>query len=91
LIERALPDPAVYAGFRQASLESVRWSTASVHPANGKPYPFEPGEAGRYSLCAEFALPSDQEPRAPPRRSDDRFWSHPAGPHCFEIEARDRG
>lgn len=60
-------------------------------PAVGKPYPYEPGEDGRYALCAEFALPSDQEPRMPPRRSDDRFWSHPAGPHCFEIEARDRG
>ena len=48
-------------------------------PRSGEPYGYEPGEAGRYRLCATF----EHE-----RRSRfDPFWDHPAGRHCFEINA----
>lgn len=49
-------------------------------PLTDAPYEYRPLEAaGRYQLCAEFALPS-------PDTSRDRFWEHPEGRHCFDLD-----
>lgn len=65
-----------------------------VDPETGEPYAFRPtgafmpaGERA-YELCATFNLdaPTDQASlRTYPYR--ERFWRHPAGYHCFDLEA----
>ena len=49
-------------------------------PLTDEPYEYRLLEAeGRYQLCAKFALPS-------PETSRDRFWKHPSGPHCYDLD-----
>ncbi|MEM1263496.1 MAG: hypothetical protein AAGH76_13930 [Pseudomonadota bacterium] len=52
-------------------------------PVTGIPYEYEIVDAGRYRLCAEFATARDAY-------SDDDFWTHPKGRHCFALEAKRR-
>jgi hypothetical protein len=59
-------------------------TTDGRDPSTGHPYGYAPQGGRRYELCAEFAQPSSA-PREPER---DRFWLHPAGRHCFRLEAR---
>lgn len=51
-------------------------------PLTGEPYEYRPLDDERYQLCAEFALPTPE-----PVRNRDRFWQHPAGRHCFDLDA----
>lgn len=49
-------------------------------PLTDEPYEYRTLEAeGQYQLCAEFALPSPEPHR-------DRFWEHPSGRHCFDLD-----
>lgn len=70
--------------------ELARDRTATVpsidDPESGELYEYRPGESGSYQLCAEFD--SRWEELEPPDRASTRFWSHPAGRHCFDIEVR---
>lgn len=66
-------------------------------PETGLPFVYEIVDSRSYRLCATFARDTRQDPQR--RRSTvhfdkDRFplnqevvrdWSHPSGPHCFEI------
>ena len=51
-------------------------------PVSGLPYAYEPRDARRYRLCADFGT----DTRAQDRRGlpVDAGWRHPAGRHCFE-------
>ncbi|GAB4366721.1 MAG: hypothetical protein OHK0021_10120 [Bryobacter sp.] len=51
-------------------------------PATQKDYEYLSGEGPKYQLCATFELPSDPLPNG---RKDE--WSHPAGRHCFTLDA----
>ena len=52
-------------------------------PVSGLPYAYEPRDARRYRLCADFGTDNT---RAQDRRGlpVDAGWRHPAGRHCFE-------
>ncbi|HSM50943.1 MAG TPA: DUF5671 domain-containing protein [Thermoanaerobaculia bacterium] len=55
-------------------------------PETGAPYELRLLGESRFALCADFARPSP-----PPRQPrEDSFWNHPAGRHCFEVEATAR-
>jgi hypothetical protein len=53
-------------------------------PETGEPYRYEQLTDDRYRLCATFARDSPPD-RWGPRRD---FWSHGAGAHCFELQAK---
>lgn len=59
-----------------------------VDPETREPYTFRAAGDKAYELCASFSLdaPTDQASlRMYPYR--ERFWRHPAGYHCFDLEA----
>ncbi len=59
-----------------------------VDPETRAPYAFRAAGDKAYQLCATFSLdaPTDQASlRMHPYR--ERFWRHPAGYHCFDLEA----
>lgn len=59
-----------------------------VDPETREPYTFRATGDKAYELCATFSLdaPTDQASlRMYPYR--ERFWRHPAGTHCFDLEA----
>ncbi len=53
-------------------------------PGSGAAYHYEPLGGARYRLCATFQTDTTRLP-LPARRSV--FRVHPAGPHCFEVDA----
>jgi Domain of unknown function (DUF5671) len=54
-----------------------------VDPITRAPYEYHPGQGSRYQLCATFAQSSDS--RETPSTPDP--WIHPAGHHCFSLDA----
>jgi hypothetical protein len=65
-----------------AHLDEVRGVTVS-DPVTGAPYEYQPGQGSQYDLCATFSMDSHRQTN-PPRAG---FWSHPAGRHCFTLDA----
>ena len=59
-------------------------SSSDRDPETGELYSYELLGTDRYRLCATFGRASPTEGRAP--RGD--FWTHAAGRHCFELEAK---
>ena len=52
-----------------------------VDPETGEPYIYQVKDDTTYELCATFSLE---------RNSDvNVFWNHPAGRHCFTVDALD--
>jgi hypothetical protein len=49
-------------------------------PVTHAHYEYRPGSGSHYELCASFARPSDAI-------SEQRQWVHPAGHHCFPLDA----
>lgn len=68
------------------SLDQIR--NAYIKPADpesGTLFEYHPKTPTTYDLCATFAAPSldwDQQ------KADRGFWAHPAGRHCFAIDAK---
>jgi type II secretory pathway pseudopilin PulG len=60
-------------------------------PQSDEPYEYRITGEKTYELCATFVL-EDSEPerihRA--RRNSEQFWSHGAGPTCFQLEVWER-
>ncbi|WP_064749212.1 hypothetical protein [Lysobacter antibioticus] len=57
-------------------------------PETAQPYGYHPGESARYRLCARFAADTGDERRRDAMRYGVEWnWRHPAGPHCFELDA----
>ena len=70
-----------------ATLDALAQGTdrtlALADPQTGARYGYEPGEARRFRLCADFATDSRiAVRRAEPWSGED--WQHPAGRHCFQ-------
>jgi hypothetical protein len=57
---------------------------AGRDPEDGRPYGYRVLSEKTYELCAEFREPSP----APEARAAGDFWSHGAGPQCFQFEAK---
>ena len=58
----------------------LRVSRFPADPVSRAAYGYRATGASSYELCASFATESD--PDAPPD-----VWRHPAGDHCFALEA----
>ena len=59
---------------------SSPWAALDVtDPVTNEPYEYRPLGGASYMLCAVFERASDSR--------DDPRWSHPAGRHCFTLEA----
>jgi hypothetical protein len=52
-------------------------------PITHAPYEYRSGQGSQYQLCATFTRASDQRETA----SGPNPWIHPAGHHCFSIDA----
>jgi hypothetical protein len=64
---------------RLDQLAGIAW----VDPISRTPYDYRVKEGSRYELCANFSLESPQSESN--RRPS--YWSHPAGQHCFQLNA----
>ena len=65
-----------------------------VDPETSRPYEYEVISETKYRLCANFSLVSEEIKQNSARYdmgylNYNEFWQHPAGRHCFEIEAQD--
>ncbi len=56
-------------------------------PVTGAAYEYRPAGGRAYELCATFDAASEAR-RAPERGAAPGYWRHPAGRHCFALEAR---
>ena len=50
-------------------------------PESGQRYDYTVKDATTYELCATFSLERDSDVEV--------FWNHPAGRHCFTVDALD--
>jgi hypothetical protein len=60
-------------------------------PVTEEPYEYRVTGADTYELCATFAAESPGREIRWAREEHAVFWRHPAGRHCFELEAREVG
>lgn len=58
-------------------------------PVTDEPYRFRVTGEGTYELCATFAAEAPGRPARGFWRYRTTFWHHPAGEHCFELEAEE--
>jgi hypothetical protein len=58
-------------------------------PATGARYEYHPKSGTAYELCATFATDSatDSADEGNGFRAGYSFWSHPAGHHCYQLDA----
>lgn len=60
-------------------------SISKTDPVSDEPYSYERLNSTRYQLCAEFATDSDDYRLQDLPDTRDKFWTHPTGRHCFEL------
>ncbi|HEY2001852.1 MAG TPA: DUF5671 domain-containing protein [Acidobacteriaceae bacterium] len=58
-------------------------ANAFVDPITRVPYDYHPRQGSQYELCANFARSSERSDLPPGQRQ----WIHPAGHHCFKLDA----
>ena len=58
-----------------------------VDPITNETFEYVPAQGGQYQLCAVFAARSPREEDNQPLRGDSNAWAHPAGRHCFVLDA----
>jgi len=58
-----------------------------VDPVTHSAFEYYPAQGSRYQLCAVFAARSRRENDNQPIRVDPNAWTHPAGHHCFLLDA----
>jgi hypothetical protein len=68
------------ASLEQAANKAVGEQLNLRDPETGAPYGYRIPDESTYELCANFSQPRDA--------SVSVFWNHPAGEHCFRIDAR---
>ena len=56
--------------------------TGHTDPVTGHLYNYRAGTGSRFELCGHFET-------AGPPSSGDQIWRHPAGRHCFELDAQE--
>ena len=67
-------------------------SLADLHgvytdPITHQAFEYRPAQGSQYQLCAVFAARSPRENDNPLPRVDPDAWTHPAGHHCFPLDA----
>jgi hypothetical protein len=58
-------------------------------PVTEEPYRYELTGESTYRLCATFATEAPGRPAQGSWRYRPTFWHHPAGEHCFALEAEE--
>jgi hypothetical protein len=76
VLERPLPRDLA-----EVKRQARYWDISLVDPETGEPYRYTVTSDKTYELCATFALSREKRTEV--------FWNHPAGPHCFVIDALD--
>ena len=76
VLERALPKD-----LEEVKRQAKFWKISLVDPETGEAYGYAVKTDTTYEFCATFALARD--------KSTDVFWNHPAGRHCFVVDALD--
>lgn len=59
----------------------------TIDPISGEPYGYRPLQGTQYELCATFVTDSSTYPPRPLTTPEQKFWSHPQGEHCFQLDA----
>ncbi len=59
-------------------------NAGTIDPITRQPYEYHPVQGSQYQLCTTFARPSDPREATSPTPS---LWVHPAGHHCFSLDA----
>lgn len=60
---------------------------AYLDPITNESFEYVPAQGGQYQACAVFAARSPREEDNQPPRMDPSPWTHPAGRHCFALDA----
>ncbi len=68
---------------------SLSASERKSDPISGKLYDYQRIDNTRYKLCAEFATNSAEDRLQDPTTEQD-FWQHPAGRHCFQLNVLEK-
>lgn len=65
----------------------------SRDPVSGQPYEYASVDAQAYRLCARFDAASEVEgnPSGVYVSAYTTRWNHPAGQHCFDLDAKANG
>jgi Domain of unknown function (DUF5671) len=58
-----------------------------LDPVTNVKFEYVPAQGSQYQLCAVFAARSPQEEDNQPFRANPNAWIHPAGRHCFVLDA----
>jgi hypothetical protein len=58
-----------------------------VDPITNEIFEYVPAQGGQYQACAVFAARSPREEDNQPLRMNPNPWTHPAGRHCFALDA----
>lgn len=58
-------------------------------PISGKLYDYQRINNTQYKLCAEFATDSAEDRLQDPTTDQD-FWQHPSGRHCFQLNVLEK-
>jgi len=74
VMKRTLPKD-----LEEVKRQAKYWKISLVDPETGEAYRYAVKTDTTYELCATFALLRD--------KSTEVFWNHPAGRHCFVIDA----
>lgn len=59
----------------------------TTDPISEEPYVYRPLGGTQYELCATFATDSSLRRFQDEETPEQNFWSHPAGEHCFQMDA----
>lgn len=76
------PDLDVLAGWQGLAVPRT-------DPATEEPYGYRVTGEATYELCAAFALETSDWEAGRPWRPHAPYWHHPAGEHCFSLEAEE--
>jgi hypothetical protein len=60
---------------------------AHVDPITNESFEYVPAQGGQYQACAVFAARNPREEDNQSLRMDPNPWTHPAGRHCFALDA----
>ncbi len=77
---KVLPKP-LPATLDEVASSATYQKISTVDPETGLPYVYRVTSDHEFDLCATFSLPRDMQ--------YDIFWNHPAGLHCFKVDALD--
>lgn len=65
---------------------SLSANNRQTDPISNQPYQYRRLDNTKYQLCAEFATESDTDKLRDFSSTNQDFWQHPSGRHCFQLD-----